>query len=256
MSQRGKNKTLRTEKASFFLARAPPGKGRPYPRWRRAPLGRNHILPSTFPELTLMATGMRTLMAELSDKLQASITAQIHTLTMDLRKELLEIGSRTAHVEKSLDDFAVAHNSLADKLQELETSLEAQKRKVADQEDRSRRNNLRFRGILESVQNTELNKYLTDLFQELTPSMHPDLLVINRAHRLCRPNHLPTTTARDVIARIHFYHVKELITKACRNAALPEPYISASKSLRIYLPPCCNSEKRWPELLPPSNPTT
>ncbi|CAH2251556.1 Hypothetical predicted protein, partial [Pelobates cultripes] len=30
------------------------------------------------------------------------------------------------------------------------------------------------------------------------------------AHRLRRPNHLPSTTARDVRARIHFYH--------------PEPY--------------------------------
>ncbi|CAH2252636.1 Hypothetical predicted protein [Pelobates cultripes] len=165
-------------------------------------------------------------MAELSDKLQASITAQIHTLTTDLRKELLEIGSRTAHVEKSLHDFAVAHNSLADRLQELETSLEAQKCKVADLDDRSRRNNLRFRGIPESIHNTEQNKYLTNLFQELTPSTHPDLLAIDRAHRLRRPNHLPTTTARDVIARIHFYHVKEHITKACRNAALPEPYSS------------------------------
>ncbi|CAH2219485.1 Hypothetical predicted protein [Pelobates cultripes] len=107
-----------------------------------------------------------------------------------------------------------------------QTSLEAQKPKVADLEDRSRRNNLRFRGIPESVQNTDLNKYLTDLFQELTPSTHPDLLVIDRAHCLPRPNHLPSTTARDVIAHIHFYHVKERITKACRNTALPEPYSS------------------------------
>ncbi|CAH2313263.1 Hypothetical predicted protein [Pelobates cultripes] len=48
--------------------------------------------------------------------------------------------------------------------------------------------------------------------------------MIDRAHRLHRPSHLPTTTARDVIGRIHFYHMKERIMKACRNATLPDLY--------------------------------
>ncbi|CAH2282104.1 Hypothetical predicted protein [Pelobates cultripes] len=93
-------------------------------------------------------------------------------------------------------------------------------------EDRARRNNLRFRGIPESVPNAELHNYLLDMFQCLTPETHPDQLIIDRAHRLRRPKHLPTTAARDVIARIHFFHAKERIMKASRKADMPEAYSS------------------------------
>lgn len=38
------------------------------------------------------------------------------------------------------------------------------KSKLTDLEDRLRRNNLKLRGLPESVQNTELKKFATDLF--------------------------------------------------------------------------------------------
>ncbi|CAH2296167.1 Hypothetical predicted protein, partial [Pelobates cultripes] len=41
---------------------------------------------------------------------------------------------------------------------------------------------------------------------------------------LRRPKHLPASTARDVITRVHFFQVKEQIVKAGRNGDLPEPY--------------------------------
>ncbi|CAH2251460.1 Hypothetical predicted protein [Pelobates cultripes] len=97
-------------------------------------------------------------------------------------------------------------------------------------EDRARRNNLRFREIPKSVSNAELHNYLLDLFQSLTPETHPDQLIIDRAHRLRRPKHLPTTAAQDVIARIHFFHAKERIMKASRKAGMPETY----NSIKIF----------------------
>ncbi|CAH2294093.1 Hypothetical predicted protein [Pelobates cultripes] len=52
----------------------------------------------------------------------------------------------------------------------------------------------------------------------LTPETPPDQLIIDRAHRLRRPKHLPNSAARDVIVRVHFYHAKE------RSPGMPEPY--------------------------------
>ncbi|CAH2274640.1 Hypothetical predicted protein [Pelobates cultripes] len=62
------------------------------------------------------------------------------------------------------------------------------------------------------------------MFQQLTPELHPDQLLLDRAHRLQRPSHLPTTAARDVIARVHFFHAKERIIRANRNKGMPEKY--------------------------------
>ncbi|CAH2224835.1 Hypothetical predicted protein [Pelobates cultripes] len=55
-------------------------------------------------------------------------------------------------------------NNLVDKLSEMDNMLETHKLKITDMEDRSRRNNLRFQGMPETITNAELNDYLQDLF--------------------------------------------------------------------------------------------
>ncbi|CAH2300972.1 Hypothetical predicted protein [Pelobates cultripes] len=148
----------------------------------------------------------------------------MQTLTAELRKDIQEIGNRAAHLETRVDEHSAAHNCLAYKLQELTSNMEKQSNKLADLEDRLRRNNLRFRGIPEKVGNNDLDRYLQEVFLQLTPELHPDQLIIDRAHRLRRPAHLPTSSTRDVIARIHFFHAKERILRATRNAELPDKF--------------------------------
>ncbi|CAH2315248.1 Hypothetical predicted protein, partial [Pelobates cultripes] len=53
----------------------------------------------------------------------------------------------------------------------------------------------------------------------MTPELHPDQLLLDRAHRLRRPSHLPNTAAR-----VHFSHAKERIIKASRNRGMPEKF--------------------------------
>ncbi|CAH2294202.1 Hypothetical predicted protein, partial [Pelobates cultripes] len=53
-------------------------------------------------------------------------------------------------------------------------------------EDRSTRNNLRFRGIPEMVQHSDLANYL--MFRELILATHPEQLVTDRVHRRRRPS--------------------------------------------------------------------
>lgn len=50
-------------------------------------------------------------------------------------------------------------------------------------------------------------------------------LVIDQIHRLPKPQFLPDTAPRDVILRIHFFHVKDqLMQKARPLGTLPDPY--------------------------------
>ncbi|CAH2329458.1 Hypothetical predicted protein [Pelobates cultripes] len=96
-------------------------------------------------ERPLTAATMRLMMAEFSKNIQTNMRTQIHTLSAELRKELHEDGQRTYQDEKKMDEFAKAHNSLADKLQEMEAALQEHKLKLADIEERAWRNNLRIR---------------------------------------------------------------------------------------------------------------
>ncbi|CAH2293777.1 Hypothetical predicted protein [Pelobates cultripes] len=239
MSHRQKNKAAKADRASFFLAKS----ATPHAREGRSPdadggAARSEEDPplsplssDTGPEDSPPTTQqLKKMLSELTDTIQKNMATQIQTLTADLRKEIIEVSQRTAQIEKRMDDFAEAHNGLADKLHELDTVLHDHAVKMADMEDRSRRNNLRIRGIPESVLNPALPDYLLDLFQALSPETHPDQLIIDRAHRLRRPKHLPNSTARDVIVRVHFYHAKERLVRASRTPGMPDPY----KDLKIF----------------------
>lgn len=103
--------------------------------------------------------------------------------------------------------------------------------KVLDLEDRSRRNNIRLRGIPESVPPDQLNALLTDFLAFTLPHRTNQDLIIDRIHRIPKPRHLSAQVPRDTIARIHFYPVKEEFLKALRaQPALPDRF----RNISIY----------------------
>lgn len=85
--------------------------------------------------------------------------------------------------------------------------------KMADIEDRACRNNIKFRGIPESVKPAELTAYLQKLMVAALPSLGPADLTIDRAHRLPKPSFLLAQTPRNVIAQIHFYDIKDQLMR-------------------------------------------
>lgn len=99
------------------------------------------------------------------------------------------------------------------------------KDKVADLEDKSRRNNIKIRGIPESTSSMQLPQYAQELFYTLVPTMSGLDLSIDRIHRLPKP--LFISALRDVLLRVHFYQVKERIMSAFRQMDhLPEHYFA------------------------------
>lgn len=103
---------------------------------------------------------------------------------------------------------------------DVEDELKAMRLKMADIEDRACRNNIKFRGVPESIKPAELTAYL----QKLMTTALPDV-IIDRAHSLPKLSFLSDKIPRDVIARIHFYHVKDqLMRYAKKHPALPDPF--------------------------------
>ncbi|CAH2224248.1 Hypothetical predicted protein [Pelobates cultripes] len=152
----------------------------------------------------------------------------------DLRKEMTDPGGRTSHLEHKVKEFCVAHNEVADRLQQLEDDHAALKHKIADIEDRMTRNNIRFRGMADLVCNEELPKFLLALCKALVPHLEDQALVphledhawaFDHVHCLPRPQRFTADTPRDTKARFHYFQSKDQLFNVTRKLpCLPEPY--------------------------------
>lgn len=99
------------------------------------------------------------------------------------------------------------------------------KTKLADLEDRSRRTNVKLRGIPESVLPADLQKYASDLMHAILPIAIPLEISIDHIHRVSKPPHLSASVPREVLMRVHFFHAKEMLLAAARAAVtLPTPF--------------------------------
>lgn len=75
------------------------------------------------------------------------------------------------------------------------------------------------------VSPAELGPYLQKMIAEMLPATKPHELTTDRAHCLPKPSYLPERVPRDVIARIHYFHIKDqLMHFSCKRNSFSEPY--------------------------------
>lgn len=79
------------------------------------------------------------------------------------KMDIQALVTRTEHIENNMVEFATSHNSLIDSHSALEEEVQRLANKVLHLVNRSRRNNIRLRGVPESVAPDQLNTFLTDL---------------------------------------------------------------------------------------------
>lgn len=129
------------------------------------------------------------------------------------------MGDRVSNVETKMGEVTDSVNDLIDAHGEEADDIAWLKTKMADLEDRSRRDNLKIRGIPESVQQSALKDYFLHMLATFLPDSPQSELIIDRIHRLPKPPHLPETIPRDTIVRIHFFHIKVRFMRAARNTS-------------------------------------
>ncbi|CAH2275126.1 Hypothetical predicted protein [Pelobates cultripes] len=96
-----------------------------------------------------------------------------------MRKDVQELGHRTTHVESKMDEFASAHNDLADHLESLADKLALIEQKLADLKDRAWQNNLRLRGVPVSIVSADLPAYVWGLLHAYAPEVPADMLLVH-----------------------------------------------------------------------------
>ncbi|CAH2330165.1 Hypothetical predicted protein [Pelobates cultripes] len=126
-----------------------------------------------------------------------------------------------------MEDLVDAHNASAEHLKSLTDQIQKCEAKLMDLEDRSRRSNIRLRGIPETVLPADLPSYVHSFFKLLTPEIPTDMLLLDRLHRVLKPQHIATSLPRDVLLKAHYFHVKDLLMRRSRTVKdLPAEYTS------------------------------
>lgn len=115
-----------------------------------------------------------------------------------------------------MGEFASTLNDLVDAHNDRDEIFQM-KLKLANLEDRSRRNNVKIRGIPEKVKPPDLKDYFIYIMKAVLPDVPQEDLIIDCIHRLPRPKHIASHLPRDTIVRIPFYHTKDNFMAATRR---------------------------------------
>lgn len=154
----------------------------------------------------------------------------MQTLDCDLksacRQDLQAVRTEvdTLHTrEQKLQETQTSMQKLLSTVQSSSSARESLHQNLISQldnlENRNRRNNIRLRGVPESVRAVDLIPTLTKLFNAILNKEPETCIEFERAHRALRPQSADPAHPRDVVYRIHLYSLKEEIMRKSRLSA-------------------------------------
>lgn len=114
-------------------------------------------------------------------------------------KEVQAIGVRVDQVEHQMEEYTSTYNIMVYAHAVQGEDIAWLKDKVADLEDKSRRNNIKLRGVPESVPATHLLQYAQALFSTLVPALTTQDLLMDKIHRIPKPSFLPEGTPKGIL---------------------------------------------------------
>ncbi|KAM4677980.1 vomeronasal type-2 receptor 1-like [Discoglossus pictus] len=150
-------------------------------------------------------------MRELFQNFQTRLVADLTKTITENTQLIKEVKERVDSIEKVCDKLISDNNSLLIYTTTLENKLEDLQLKMTSIEDRSRINNLRLRGISETIPENNLKTYVEDLLGKLVPNTSKSENTIDSIHRLPLARHLHKSLPRDVILRLYSRSYKETI---------------------------------------------
>lgn len=182
------------------------------------------------PQLPGDDSDIRTLLRALPTKVdlealptKAGMEALVLRMEKQHRRELEEIRTEVQEIDEQLTREEASVGSLENRVTQLERAQQKQQEQLAevqlhaeDLENRSRRQNLRFRGIPEATGQENLTETVRAIMHTLLDEDLPASLEFDRVHRALGPRLADVDRPRDVLCCLHRYSHKEQIMSAAR----------------------------------------
>lgn len=170
--------------------------------------------------LTLRADAeLRALLQALPTR--ADIEAILNRLEESHKQEIAAVRHDVQTLSERMDSGETSVATIEQRLAAVEAAQTAQASSILSQqlqmeevEDRSRRNNLRLRGLPEATGMEDLAESTLAIFRDLLGEQYPPNLSFDRIHRALGPRSTDPERPRDVICRLHRYSHKELMLRA------------------------------------------
>ncbi|CAH2293019.1 Hypothetical predicted protein [Pelobates cultripes] len=178
--------------------------------------GPEDTIPLPDPTAPLTIGVLRGMLREATADIKTHVAAEITKQLEGLKTEMATLASRTGQTENRISKLESSTQEHAQDIAYFHGKIAALEDGMEDLNNRSRRNNIRIRGLPEAVTQEQLLPTLKAIFQEMAPDLTPNDLEIDRVHRALKPPNLNQATPRDIITRLHHFSAKEKLTQAAR----------------------------------------
>lgn len=157
---------------------------------------------------------------DLEEIISIKLEGHLSRMEKSLKKELKGIRGDIASILERIESIEAHSQKLQAKIESLESSVSGYNAlmldmalRVMDLENRSRRSNIRLRGIPESVKNDDLKGTVTGIFNQYLGKPNDEVIIIDRVHRATFFKAGNNDKPRDVLCKIHYFSVKEQIMR-------------------------------------------
>lgn len=148
------------------------------------------------------------------------ITESTATIVNTLSKEIHDLKQRIDTVDSRVSEVETSASLLESRMSDIEKAHTDYKRRlilmqlsIDDGENRSRRNNIRVRGLPEATSGSDLRATIVAIFNRLLDKPPTAELELDRVHRVQGPRGGDDLAPRDILARVHYYTIKEEILR-------------------------------------------
>lgn len=135
----------------------------------------------------------------------------------EIRKELAELGTRVGETEDSIISMSTRQDTQEDRMLHLEQLQTELLLKADDLENRSRRENLRLKGVKEKDEGSDMNAYLQRLFKAVLDDATITEVLLVRSHRVGPLIQTPNRRPRDILATFQSFQLKEQILRKMKG---------------------------------------
>ena len=161
---------------------------------------------------SLTIDDLKSVATDIKDALAAAIS--------ELRLDLRSLTDRVSQTETVIEDHESALRRCTRKVDDHALQMRDMNRHMEDLDNRGRRQNLRVRGLPESVEGDLISQSVVGLFNSILDRPPQTDIDLVRIHRALRPKGKEADPPRDVICCLADFRIKEDILRKARGKQL------------------------------------